>query len=469
MSGTSALDRLVKKQRIDRGGRIYADAAFDTYATLKDFGRDLSASAPSPTTTHGLPKLPRDILFIILSKLQEDKHALQMCMFVCRTWLNECRSHLFRITHVSDALYPNRGLRNRSNRVQSFVDFLKGAASPGFCSSIRVLRLSGDQKMSEAHQRTRINITMLASVLESLPRLRVLDLWRIVLARETGPSRLRTHKFTLDALSMHQMSCSIDEAAGLFDVLGLFSYISTIDASYVDVPALTRPVVSGDTTGISSSFQVNDVRLKGCLRGQDRPEVRRLSTVGRMLEMLHDLPGTPNLRSLTVQCGVMGEVKVLGQFLTQVGKSIEFLAIELFELTREHIDPETVVQTLHLDECTQLKSLRLVIFPNTSEGSRNSAASVCFSLLIGTLSPKIRRLDVILGYNDMENLSTFKWEALQEAPWRRLKNLEAITFELMPHRSDSSIEMNARQFISNQLPTLRARDILKFDTKSFWY
>lgn len=123
------------------------------------------------------------------------------------------------------------------------------------------------------------------------------------------------------------------------------------------------------------------------------------------------------------------------------------------------------MHTLHLDECTQLKSLRLVIFPNTSEGSRNSAASVCFSLLIGTLSPKIRRLDVILGYNDMENLSTFKWEALQEAPWRRLKNLEAITFELMPHRSDSSIEMNARQFISNQLPSLRARDILKFDTK----
>ena len=178
---------------------------------------------------------------------------------------------------------------------------------------------------------------MLASVLESLPRLQVVDLTRVVLARGNAPARHRAHNFKLDALSIHQMSCSIDEAAGLFDVLGLFSYISLLDASYVDVPAIMRPVASDTTTTVSTSFQVNDVRLKGCLRGQDRPEVRRLSTVGRMLEMLHDLPGTPNLRSLTVQCGVMGEVKVLGQFLMQVGKSIEFLAIELFELTREHI------------------------------------------------------------------------------------------------------------------------------------
>ena len=258
-----------------------------------------------------------------------------MCMFVCRSWLNECRSHLFHTTHISDSIYPlNRGIRNRSDRIRAFIDFVKHGAAPGFCSSIRVIRLAGLEKSSESHLRTRVDIATLSTILENLPRLRVLDLIRLVLIRGT-PVKYRSQKFTLDVLSMHQVSCSIDEAAGLFDVLGLFSAVSLLDASYVDIPAHSRP--EPDESSISTSFQVNDVRLKGCLRGQDRPELRRLSTVHRLLEMLHDLPGTPRLRSLTVQCGVMAEVRALGRFLMQVGDSVEHLAIELFELTREHI------------------------------------------------------------------------------------------------------------------------------------
>lgn len=474
----SRIDRFGSGSNYASGSRIVPDVALETYATLKHFA---SIPVSTNTVTHGPPKLPRELMFIVLAQLHNDRPTLQMCMFVCRAWLNECRSHLFQTAHISDALYPlNRGLRNRSNRVQTFVDFLKQGASPGLCSSIRVIRLAGLEKSSEAHQRTRINIAMLASILDSLPRLRVLDLTRLVLGRGT-PVKYRTQKFTLDALAMHQVSCSIDEAAGMFDVLGLFSAVNLLDASYVDIPALARP--EQDESSISTSFQVSEVRLKGCLRGQDRPELRRLSTVHRLLEMLHDLPGTPKLRSLTVQCGVMAEVRALGRLLTQVGESIEHLAIEMFELTREHIgmllafvlspfvsrgarlDPETVVLSLHLEKCTQLKFLRLSIFPNTSEGSRNAAASVCFAMLIASLSVEIRRLDVILGYNDMlmGNLTTFKWDAIQDASWRRLKNLEAVTFGLMPHRSDPTIEINARQFISNQLSSLRLRNILRFD------
>ena len=86
-------------------------------------------------------------------------------------------------------------------------------------------------------------------------------------------------------------------------------------------------------------------------------------------------------------------------------------------------------------------------------------------MLIASLSPEIRRLDVILGYNDMlmGNLTTFKWETLQDASWKRLKNLEAVTFGLMPHRSDPTVEVNARQFIANQLSVLRTRNLLRFD------
>lgn len=132
-----------------------------------------------------------------------------------------------------------------------------------------------------------------------------------------------------------------------------------------------------------------------------------------------------------------------------------------------YADPETVVQSLHLDECKHLKSLRLAIFPNTAESSRNAAASVCLALLVTSLSTELRQLDVILGYNDMlmGNLSTFKWDAIQEAPWQRLPKLQAVTFGLMPHRSDPTVEGAARSFIANQLSTLHHRHLLFFDNK----
>lgn len=134
-----------------------------------------------------------------------------------------------------------------------------------------------------------------------------------------------------------------------------------------------------------------------------------------------------------------------------------------------------------------MHSLRVAIFPNTAESSRNAAASVCFALLLASLTTEIRRIDIILGYNDMMmgNLSSFKWDALQDAPWQRLVNLESVTFGLMPHRSDPSIEATARSFITSQLYPLQHRHLLRFDTKvrlvtrtvhyltrvlqSFWY
>lgn len=282
----------------------------------------------------GLNGLPRDLVNAILAQLRDDTFAMQRCALVCKAWANECRSHLFEAIHITDAIYPvQRGIRNRSNRVQAFTEFLKSGASPIFCSAIRVLRLGGDEKASEAHQRTRINIAMLSVILDRLPRLRVLDLTRVVLGQWT-PMAHRSSKYRLEILSIHAVGCSVDEATGLADVLGLFSRLGVLDASYIDMPVITG---TGPSRSIAANFQVDRVSLKGCLRGQDRPEIRRLSTVYRLLEVLHDLPGTPNLRSITVQCGVMAEVRALGRYLQQVGAHVEHLGIELFELTREHI------------------------------------------------------------------------------------------------------------------------------------
>lgn len=301
----------------------------------------LAVDALEPPT-HGQNALPRDIMVRVVGHLQDDTLALQRCALVCKPWLNECRSRLFRTMYIADALYPvQRCTRNRANRIQIFTDFLKNGASPGFCSSIRVLRVGGDEKVSEAQQRTRVNLTMLCVILDRLPRLRELDLTRVLLDQCT-PMIHRSSKYRLETLSVHSVGCSVDEATGLADVLGMFSRLGVLNASYIDMPALT---VTGHGRSVATSFQVGQVSLKGCLRGQDRPEIRRLSTVYRLLEVLRNLPGTSQLRSITVQCGVMAEVRALGRYLQQVGQHVEHLGVELFELTREHIGASSPAQT----------------------------------------------------------------------------------------------------------------------------
>lgn len=283
-------------------------------------------------TKYGISRLPRELVNIILRELWNDRLTLQMCSLVCKSWLRECRTYLWQTTHITDAVYPTYGMYNRSNRIQAFTKFLAHTASLGFCSSIRILRVGGDEKVSEPHQRTRINVATIAALLEKLPHLQVMELTRVVLGHTVA--KPKTQKFTLSTLSIHMVGCSVDEGSGIAEVLGLFDDIRTLEASYIDIPGALEPP---SMALIPPNFQLNEVRLKGCLRGQDKPEVRRLSTVHRLLELLRNLPSTPRLRSITVQCGVMAEVRALGRCLQQAGRYVQNLGLEMYELTREHI------------------------------------------------------------------------------------------------------------------------------------
>lgn len=65
----------------------------------------------------------------------------------------------------------------------------------------------------------------------------------------------------------------------------------------------------------------------------------------------------------------------------------------------------------------------------------------------------------------MTNLTMLKLDTLADAPWSRLNRLETLTFALMPHRSDPTVEMAAKTHLTTQFYWFNHRGLLSFDTK----
>jgi hypothetical protein len=133
-------------------------------------------------------------------------------------------------------------------------------------------------------------------------------------------------------------------------------------------------------------------------------------------------------------------------------------------------EPDKIVEALRILDCNNLRSLRICLFPNLLNPVGNEVALVdrasdCLAKLLSVITPTMRRVTFVLGYNDMplEACKLIKWEMLQDIDWDRFPDLELVTIGLMPRHSDRLTEINARDHIRSRMPSLHARGLLHFE------
>lgn len=133
-------------------------------------------------------------------------------------------------------------------------------------------------------------------------------------------------------------------------------------------------------------------------------------------------------------------------------------------------EPTKIVDALHILDCHNLLSLRICLFPNLLNPVGNEVALVdrasdCLAKMLSVITPTMRRVTFVLGYNDMplEACKLIKWEMIQDVKWERFPDLELVTIGLMPRHSDRLTEINARDHIRGRMPSLHSRGLLHFE------
>lgn len=356
---------------------------------------------------------------------------------------------------------------------QAFLAFVSYEASEGFCASVRTLFMIGDEKDQDRDTRTPVDTQMLASILMKLPNLRVLDLGRVRF-QERGflMSQLPAARFRLDMLSLNFVGSREDPLSSLVSMLGIFTELGFLRASYVDglrdgtdVVSLRNPSISG----LAQHVRVLRASLKGW------PGASQFPTVSVFLDLMRKSETVQTLQWLELKCNIMREVDALGGFLREVGDNLMHLAVDISELFRSQQEPDKIVEALHILDCRNLRSLRICLFPNLLNPVGNEVALVdrasdCLARLLSAITPTVRRVTVVLGYNDMplEACKLIKWEMLQDVEWDRFPDLELVTIGLMPRYSDHLTELNAREHIRGRMPALHSRGLLHFEAMTFW-
>ena len=216
-------------------------------------------STAKPT---GFARLPQELIDLIVDNLAHDSVALRSCSFVCRSWLKQCRHHLFGLLRVRDTQVQT-SLRSRpvlQERFQAFLTFITSVASPGFCAKVHTLCLLGNE---ERHERQApesfISAHMLAAILGQLPRVRILELNRVnfmpLPTESHSPIVLPLGKVKLDVLSIGRIGLEEHAPDGLFSILGLFSTLGMLRISYLETPRNTPS--PADLTRLLERLQVH--------------------------------------------------------------------------------------------------------------------------------------------------------------------------------------------------------------------
>ncbi|KAI0343403.1 hypothetical protein BDW22DRAFT_1167653 [Trametopsis cervina] len=288
----------------------------------------------SPLRPTGINKLPQELIDRILDNLAHDSVALRSCSFVARSWLKQCRHHLFGLLRVRDT-HINTGLRSRplmKERFQTFLTFIASIASPGFCAKVHTLCLLGNEERHESQTtESYISAHALATLLGQLHRVRILELSRVhftALAPDPrGLSPLPMGKMHLDVLSIGRVGLEDQSTDGLFSVLGLFSTLGMLRVSYLETP---RHAPTEADLHRLERLQVHRFSLKGHSSMMPQPS----RTMPYMLSVLLNSNSVHTLQSIEIKCCTLDQIAAFGSLVNVTGAHLKSVAVDISDIVK---------------------------------------------------------------------------------------------------------------------------------------
>ena len=159
-----------------------------------------------------VPRIPEDLIYIILGHLSKDTHSLQSCATVSRFWLDATRPVLFESVTILLAPKPSPPYDPTapSEKPASFFNFLSD--TPSVRTLVRTLTFANHRCM----------VWDIVRIVNQLPRLRALKLRHVFITGSTQKAPIMAH---LEYL--HIYNCLVDDSPGywepFFDLVNGFS------------------------------------------------------------------------------------------------------------------------------------------------------------------------------------------------------------------------------------------------------
>lgn len=250
--------------------------------------------------------VPPELVDSIIDYLRDDHTTLASCALANRSWLARSRLHLFQDLRVDGS----------KRSTGCFRRLVQSPQSP--CQPLCHLYLHTCPSV-EWPRRPRIDAEYLSSLFEYLPNLRTFSISGARFGGNSGYRGPDAPRYKLDKLTMSWVGSSNYSDTTFLEIFALFSDIDRVHLLYLGFgyyfPA-----------SLSAPFPGPPVRVRSLT-------LERTEETVQMLRMLRPILDPISLRSLSVSCDSLCELRELGEFLVIHGSNVVHFELDLRSLT----------------------------------------------------------------------------------------------------------------------------------------